>query len=944
MQPGRHNRNRPLVETDRVHGDDAGSGVPTDASSGVAGRAAPAAKALFLCLVSARAARAEVRISAGLLFPVFLFLAVASIARSQPRPNIILVVADDLGPAELGAYGQRTLSTPRLDALAERSVRFVQAYSTSPVCAPSRCAILTGRHAGRCAVTENDEPNQPLASRDPTVAELLASVGYRAGVVGKWALGGETREGTPWNVQSAPWRVGFVDVFAVLDQALAQNHYPPWLWVASREEPPTRRILTENERGARGLYAPDIFASRAVELVERAPEPFFLYVPFTLPHREFVAPPGEELRADFSPPDAAYAAMVARLDAHVGALLDAIERRGIAERTWLVFTSDNGPNAVDGHGIEIFDSTGGLRGRKRDLYEGGIRVPLLVRGPGLSPRVLDEPVALYDLLPTLTQLARAPTPPEVDGRSLVELFEGNRSARPNGEPLYFACRERRGGAEPPTSEAVRLGRWKWIRLRDREELYDLEADPAERADLSAREPALVERLRGLAQKASRPRAPWRAPVLEVRVEGRRPLPPERQRARAARESSRVASNEDPVLEASRPPSATPVLVLDPDDVEDGDRTWPQRLLDPPVVATLVNVEVIRGGHGTIRFDARRASHVVVPSHPALAVFGGSFTLRARVSLGSLAAGPFASERQWLLFAKPAGASDEFIVFGLLVQGGDIACADAPSTCSGREVVVVFGDPRLSPARPIVVTSGKRIEDSLPHEIVVRVDRARAEVAVALDGEEETIPFVFGEGITSEVPLFVGARHDAEGRIGEAFSGVLHRLALAEGLATAAEMRSIAQRGAPRHIALDLGAIPEGATHRLVIELASAPIEGAHWMETDVVLDEGVRATLEGPAQAILFAGEQREVFAILDTSRVGRYRADLTIRARRGRTGAHVEGAPVRVHVRAEIVSRAGERTQSTDDAVFRALGILLVASALVAVLAVARRARQRIQ
>lgn len=799
-------------------------------------------------------------------------------ASAQDRPNVILVVADDLGRAELGAYGQRALSTPRLDALAAGGARFAAAYTTAPVCAPSRCSILTGLHAGHCAVLENDEPNQPLPSRDPTVAELLASVGYHGAMVGKWALGGELDDGTPWNTQSAPWRVGFTDVLAIVDQEIAQDHYPEWLWRSSVAATAERTTLPGNADGARGSYAADLFSARALELARTSPEPFFLYFAATLPHRELVVPPGAPpVPEGLSEPDAAYAAMVARLDAHVGALLDALANRGIARRTVLVFTSDNGPNAIDGHALETFVSQGGLRGQKRDLYEGGVRVPLLVAGPGIEPRVIEEPVMLTDLLPTFTALGGAPTPPWLDGLSLVPLLSG--AAVPLHQHLYFACHERRGGAEEPTREAVREGDWKWVRRGESDELYDLATDPGERTDLAASEPERVAHLRALAAEATAPRPGLAPPVLAVRVNGAEVGP------------------------SPRPGAPTPLLVLDPDDVEDDARTWPQRLERPALLATVVGAEVVRGHADHVRFDRARGDHVVVPADPALAVFGGSFTLRARVRLASLASGPDRDARQWLFFAKPTGLPDVHAAFGVLVQGGDFGCSpEAPHDCTGREIAVLFGDRRFAPAPPFVVAGTLRIEDLEVHDLTVRIDRSIGQIELALDERRETIPFLVNEGITTEAPIIVGGHHDAHGRFGQGFDGDLHGLALLEGLASDEELAAVARRMGPRHARVRAGNVPRGHELLAELELESLALPGAHWLEAEVELDEGVRAELGGTPRALLFGGDRQRITVRVDTSRIGRVAADLTVRARRGRSGAMVEGVPVRVHVRANVV------------------------------------------
>jgi arylsulfatase A-like enzyme len=751
---------------------------------------------------------------------------------------------------------------------------FEAAYSNAPVCAPSRCSILTGLQAGHCPVFENDEPNLPLESRDPTIAELLALAGYRSAMVGKWALGGELDDGTPWNVQAAPWRVGFTDVLAVLDQEIAQDHYPGWLWTAEAGAP-SLEALAGNAEGTRERYAPDLFAERALAFVREAPEPFFLYLPTTLPHRELVPPPGSDV--DPADADAIYAAMVERIDAQVGALLEALADRGISERTLVVFSSDNGPNAIDGHSLERFGSQGELRGQKRDLYEGGIRVPLIVAGPGVSARRVAEPVMLADLLPTFTSLAGAPTPPAIDGRSLVPLLRGETTGVLH-EHLYFECNERRGGMEELTRRAVREGRWKWVRRGLRDELYDLDADPGERTDLAQLEAATVSRLAAIAERDDAPRVAMAAPVLRVRASG---------------------------VEDSRPlrtGGPTPLLVLDPGDVEDDGRSWPQRLEAPELVAMLNGPELVRAEQSHLRFDREGHDHVVVPSHPALAVFGRSFSLRAVLRVGRLATGAEADERQWLVLAKATGVHDDSASFGLLVQGGDLGCSDeAPHACTGREIVIVFGDPRLDPARPIVLASTMTIDDDAMHELVLHVDRESGRLELVLDDRRESIPFFVAPGIGAEAPIVIGAHHDARGRFDHGFAGELHRFVLAEGRAVDRDLRRLQRMSAPRHLRVELGTLTLGDTPRVVLSLESLALPGAHWMRTEVELDDDAHARLDGAAEGVLFGGDRVELGLRLEPVREGRFAADLTVRARRGRSGTLVEGAPVRVHVRATV-------------------------------------------
>lgn len=794
---------------------------------------------------------------------------------AQERPNVVLILADDLGRAEIGAYAQREIRTPALDALAARAAIFEAAYANAPVCAPSRCSILTGLHAGHCPVFENDEPNLPLEARDPTVGELLSLSGYHSAMVGKWALGGELDDGTPWNVQSAPWRVGFEDVLAMLDQEIAQDHYPDWLWSAAggaaQLEP-----LPLNVGGARVSYAPDLFSERAIALVRTVPEPFFLYFATTLPHRELVPPPGSD--ADPLDADATYRAMVERLDTQLGALLEALASRGVEERTLVVFSSDHGPNAIDGHSLEAFTSQGGLRGQKRDLYEGGLRVPLLVAGPRVRPRRIDDPVMLADLLPTFTGLAGAATPPAIDGRSLVPLLRAEEGSTPLHDHLYFECNERRGGSEAPTRRAVRAGRWKWLESEDGPQLYDLERDPSERIDLAGSEPETLARLTALAALEEAPRAPVAAPVLRVTAHGRPPSRP---------------------LRAEGP---TPLLVLDPGDVEDDGRSWPQRLEAPDLVATLDGPELVRAERSHLRFGPEGRDRVVVPSHPALAVFGRTFSLRVVFRLGRLAAAPGPDDRQWLVLAKPTGVHDDSASFGLLVQGGDLGCAaGSRQGCSGREIAVLFGDPRLE-ARPTVLPSTLTVDDDALHELVLRVDRGLGRLELVLDEERrESIAFLVSPGIASEAPVVLGAHHDARGRFEHGFVGELHRFVIAEGLATERDLRGLQRLAAPRHLRVELGSLPLDGGPSVPLRLESLAIPGAHWMRVEIELDDDAHASIEGETGSVLFGGDATDVQLRLRPPHAGRFAADLTVRALRGRAGTMVEGAPVRIHVRATV-------------------------------------------
>ncbi|HEX8503667.1 MAG TPA: arylsulfatase [Pyrinomonadaceae bacterium] len=413
-------------------------------------------------------------------------------AQGRRAPNVILVVADDLGYGDLGAYGQRLIRTPNLDRMAREGLRLTDAYAPSPVCAPSRASLLTGLHQGHARVrgnTNRGNERVPLRPEDVTVAEVLKGAGYRTGVVGKWGLGEPGTTGVPG-------RQGFDYFYGYLNQNHAHSYYPEYLWQNG-----------ERVTLPKGTYSHDLFTREALAFVRREDErPFFLYLAYTLPHanNELTRRTGNGMevpsdapysRERWSPQQRNYAAMVTRLDADVGGLLRLLREMDIDRETVVIFTSDNGPQGRDEGGYDqtLFDSNGPFRGLKRDLYEGGVRVPLLVRWPGRvrAGRTSAYPATLCDLLPTAAALAGARAPAGVDGVSLLPLLAGGRG--PRRGPLYWEFHE--GGF----AQAVRMGRWKAVRrgADGTPELYDLTTDVGETRDLAAKHPHLVRRAVGI---------------------------------------------------------------------------------------------------------------------------------------------------------------------------------------------------------------------------------------------------------------------------------------------------------------------------------------------------------------------------------------------------------------------------------------------------------------
>ena len=434
----------------------------------------------------------------------------ASIGNND-QPNIIFILADDLGYGHLGSYGQQIIRTPQLDLMASQGLRFTQAYAGSTVCAPSRSALMTGQHTGHTTVRANRdlEGNRiPLRDEDITMAEVLKDAGYTTGMIGKWGLGEPGTSGLP-NKQ------GFDYWFGFLNQHNAHSYYPPYLWRNDRIV-----YFNENEHGQRNVYVHDVMMEETVSFITNNKDnPFFLYLPFTLPHTELAAPeemvapyegrfevsshPPTQGRPAVDDPAAVYAGMVATLDRDVGRILDLLNQLGIAENTLVIFTSDNGPATEEGANAEFFDGNGPLRGIKRDLYEGGIRVPMIAWWPGTIPSGHVDPTtvwAFWDFLPSLAELAGSSAPEDVDGISLVGPLLGKTVQIPDRH-LYWEFYQSK---DTPFKQAARFGKWKAVRLSPEHpiELYNLDTDIGETVDVSREFPEIVKDFEIYLQEAS----------------------------------------------------------------------------------------------------------------------------------------------------------------------------------------------------------------------------------------------------------------------------------------------------------------------------------------------------------------------------------------------------------------------------------------------------------
>lgn len=440
------------------------------------------------------------------------------------QPNIIYILADDLGYGDLGFTGQEKFETPNIDRLFADGMFLTDHYAGSTVSAPSRSSLMTGEHTGNTPIRGNieiyPEGQHPLPDDRPGMVNILQDAGYATGAFGKWGLGFVGTTGDPNNQ-------GFDIFFGYNCQRIAHRYYPPYLWHNDQQV-----FLEGNDWTNKEVYAPDVIQEKTLKFIkDNKDHPFFLFVPTLIPHAELIVPEdsiwdsyrgrypetpwintrkGAEYGPDLDPllyasvqkPRATYAAMVARLDMYVGQIIDKVEELGLEKNTLIMFTSDNGPHQEGGNDPEFFNSRGGFRGYKRDLYEGGIRVPTAAYWPGVIPKGSrsGHVSAFWDMLPTFTELAGAAVPEDIDGISMVPLLTGKGDMQDQHEYLYWEFHERNG------RQAVRKGNWKAVRYNVFQgdvpvELYDLSADPAETNNLARQHPEIAERMKEIMMNA-----------------------------------------------------------------------------------------------------------------------------------------------------------------------------------------------------------------------------------------------------------------------------------------------------------------------------------------------------------------------------------------------------------------------------------------------------------
>lgn len=430
-------------------------------------------------------------------------------AKDAERPNIVFVLADDMGIGDLGCYGQKKIKTPNIDALAAQSLMFTSHYSGSTVSAPSRCCLLTGKHTGHAYIrgnkgieTEQGMFDMHIPDEEVTVAEILKQQGYATACVGKWGLGGPGTSGSPV-------RQGFDYFFGYLSQGTAHRYYPEYLY--ENED----KVYLDGK-----VYSHFMIMEKGLDFISRNTDrPFFVYFAVTPPHADLDYPDMSQYEGAFEEepyinetgkgfhgqktPRAAYASMVSEIDRNVGQLVSLLKEKGVWENTIFILSSDNGVHCVGGHKPDFFDSNGPFRGYKRDLYEGGVRAPFIVSWPEKikSPRKTDCQTAFWDFLPTVADITGAGIPDDIDGISYLPVLENREQDQEKHEYIYYEFYEKGG------KQSILKDGWKLVRLNMSrpgklvEELYYLPDDIGESKNLISSYPEKAEELRRLAASA-----------------------------------------------------------------------------------------------------------------------------------------------------------------------------------------------------------------------------------------------------------------------------------------------------------------------------------------------------------------------------------------------------------------------------------------------------------
>lgn len=454
--------------------------------------------------------------------PLFLSLLLAPTLLAQEKPNVIYILADDLGYGDLSIYGQKKFKTPHIDRIGKEGLKFTAHYSGNTVCSPSRAVLMTGQHPGTVYLRGNvvEQETAPLDPKMTVLPEVFKAAGYATGAYGKWGLGW-----THMNGRQNPLTHGFDEFVGWKSQRIAHTYYPT-SYVHNGKE----ISLTE------GTFVHDLIMEHAMKFIDRnakSKTPFFCYIPTAVPHAAMHAPkelhekwrkvfpqfdktigkygagPGEKT-PDVINPVAGFAAMMENLDNQIGEILNLLEKYDIADNTLVMFASDNGAHREGGHKPEFWNSTGGLRGMKRDMHEGGIRTPMLARWPAViqAGTTSDHLSAFWDILPTMSEIVGQPVPTQAQGLSFLPVLQGRTETQKKHEFLYFEfCK---GDRQTLFSQAVRKDHWKAYRQMKKGsamtdlEIYDLGTDPFEKKNLAAEKPEIVKMMLAHIEEAHTP--------------------------------------------------------------------------------------------------------------------------------------------------------------------------------------------------------------------------------------------------------------------------------------------------------------------------------------------------------------------------------------------------------------------------------------------------------
>ncbi|NND05320.1 MAG: arylsulfatase [Saprospiraceae bacterium] len=456
------------------------------------------------------------------------------VSTTSHPPNIIYILADDLGYGDLSCYGQKELHTPHIDRLASEGILFTQHYAGATVCAPSRASLLTGKHTGHTSVRGNSPAPQLISSEEWTIAEVLKEAGYRTAIIGKWGVGNPPEPDDP--IQH-----GFDEAYGYINMWHAHNFYPEFLYKQAKkvilpgnktdQQFPYRADMPEGTGVAKEkkTYVLGEFDREVSSFITRhKDQPFFLYLALNMPHAnneagrftgngmevpmttidgKKIPDYGSYTDRDWPEPEKGFAQMLRLIDQTVGKIESTLTQHRIVENTLIVFTSDNGPHQEGKHNVDFFDSNGKFRGKKRDLYEGGIRVPMIAKWPAKigAGSITDHLSAFWDVLPTFCDVAQVEIPKDIDGISFLPTLVNNPSNQPEHKFLYWEFYEQGG------KQAIRKDNWKYIRLdvRDstkaiKQELYDLSIDPSESTNIIADHEEMAQSLELLMEQAHTP--------------------------------------------------------------------------------------------------------------------------------------------------------------------------------------------------------------------------------------------------------------------------------------------------------------------------------------------------------------------------------------------------------------------------------------------------------